>query len=454
MIVMKFGGSSLADGPRIERVCAIVRDRVAHSPLIVVSALGDTTDRLTEAAVAGPTCGVPVLEELRGQTVATAEAALGQVAANDFRADLDRIFEEALAALRRIEDVVGMPPPSAAMDALLAVGERVSSALMSRALRANGVESAFLDSRQLFVTESTRGGAVALAGPTRDRLRQLVAPVLKAGQVPVIGGFIASDADGVTTVLGRGSSDYTASLSGACLDAEEVQIWTDVDGVMTADPSIVRSVRSLPVLSPIEASELAYFGARVLHPSTMLPAIEHGVPVRVLNSQRPQGEGTLILQDPPPSDDMVKSIAYKEDITLLDVRSTRMLMAHGFLARIFAIFDEHETAVDMVSTSEVSVSLTIDRPERIPAIVAELEEFAEVSHESGKAIVCVVGEGIQYTSGIAARVFSAVRKIRIRMASVGASRVNFGFVVDEKDLEYAVKSLHATFFEEVGTCHE
>ena len=196
-----------------------------------------------------------------------------------------------------------------------------------------------------------------------------------------------------------------------------------------------------------EASELAYFGGRVLHPSTMLPAIEEGIPIRVLNSGRPAGRGTLIVAEPRAGDGVVKSVVYKENITLIDIYSTRMLMAHGFLARIFAIFDRHETAVDMVSTSEVSVSLTVDRRERLPQILAELAEFSHAEARSRKAIVCVVGEGIRYTPGIAARVFASLDGIRIRMISLGASRVNVGFVVDESDLEPAVRRVHAAFFD-------
>ena len=204
---------------------------------------------------------------------------------------------------------------------------------------------------------------------------------------------------------------------------------------MTADPSLIDAARPLPRLSLREASELAYFGGRVLHPSTMLPAIEHGIPIRVLNSRRPDVAGTLILREAAETEDIVKSVVYKENITLIDVHSTRMLMAHGFLAKIFEVFTRHETAVDMVSTSEVSVSLTVDQPRKLPEILAELKGFAHAEATPGKAIVCVVGEGIRYTPGIAAKVFQALDGIRIRMISLGASRFNVGLVVDEQDLE-------------------
>jgi aspartate kinase len=205
----------------------------------------------------------------------------------------------------------------------------------------------------------------------------------------------------------------------------------------------------LRVLSFGEAAELAYFGAKVLHPSTMLPAVKSNIPVRVLNSRRPQGEGTLIVSETPPSAAVVKSIAYKEDITVVNIQSTRMLMAHGFLAKIFDVFQRHATSVDMVTTSEVSVSLTVDRTERLPDIVQELQGFAQVSHTSRQAIVCVVGEKIRYTPGVAAAVFTALKDINVAMISVGASRLNVSLVIDEDDLQPAVEALHAAFFSQV-----
>ena len=412
--------------------------------------MGRTTDLLL-ACLAGPTSACrTALASVRGCAAKAAAALLGEKATGDFLASLDRVLRDATGLVDRLRSR-GRPQASCAdLDALLACGERISSRLVAAALRRRGLDAAHLDARELFVTESRHGGAAVDFGPTRGRLREVALPLVESGRVPVMGGFIARDATGAPTTLGRGGSDYSASLAGAALGAEEVQIWTDVDGVMTADPSLVASARSLPLLSMREASELAYFGGRVLHPATMLPAVRDGIPIRVLNSMRPAARGTLIVKDAPDSGPVVKAVVYKESIILIDIHSTRMLMAHGFLARIFAVFDRHETPVDMVSTSEVSVSLTVDRPEAVDAILADLESFARVRATSGKAIVCVVGEGIRYTPGIAARVFQALKGVRVRMISLGASRVNVGFVVDEADLEGCVRSLHATFFERDG----
>ena len=448
MLVMKFGGTSIASSEAIERVCAIIEAAADRNPVVVVSAIGATTDRLVEAATSDLERGQEILAGLREATEATVLGVVSQDDAARAVSTLRAVFDDAAALLRSVcSDKLG---ESAELDALLACGERISSDVVTFALRKRGVTVTQLDARKLVITEAKHGGAEALLEVTKQRLQAAVSPVVTGGAVAVMGGFIATGEDGTSTTLGRGGSDLTASLAGAALGAEEVQIWTDVDGVMTADPTLIPSARSLSVLSLLEASELAYFGGRVLHPATMLPAIEHGIPIRVLNSMRPAGEGTLILKQPPESEQVVKSVVYKENITLIDIYSTRMLMAHGFLAKIFAIFERHQTAVDMVSTSEVSVSLTVDRSDKLSQILSDLGEFAQVKATPGKAIVCVVGERIRYTLGTAAKVFQALEGIHIRMISLGASRVNVGFVVDEGDLPTAVSRVHAAFFPELA----
>lgn len=267
--------------------------------------------------------------------------------------------------------------------------------------------------------------------------------------VVVMGGFIGSTPDGQTTTLGRGGSDYTAALIAAGLGAEEIQIWTDVDGMLTADPRIIAGGHRVKSISFAEAAEMAYFGAKVLHPATVLPAVEKNIPVLILNSRRPEVGGTRITAEAVPCRNAVKSISCKRSITILNVNSTRMLMAHGFLRRIFEIFDRYETSVDMVSTSEVSVSLTVDTSERLEAICRDLREFAQVTTENSQAIVCLVGENIRHTPGIAGRAFQVLHDKNIRMISQGASLLNLGFVVSEADLQGAVTALHNEFFFEL-----
>ncbi|HKQ76589.1 MAG TPA: aspartate kinase, partial [Blastocatellia bacterium] len=269
------------------------------------------------------------------------------------------------------------------------------------------------------------------------------------GGVPVTQGFIGSTADGVTTTIGRGGSDYSASIIGAAMGADEIQIWTDVDGIMSTDPRIAPEAAKVKIMSFAEASELAYFGAKVLHPSTLLPAMVRDIPVRVLNSRRPEVEGTAIVRSSPPSRAVVKAIAFKRGITVINVTSDRMLMAHGFLSRLFAIFDKHETSIDMVATSEVSVSMTLDDTRYLDAIVADLQRLGEVSVERDAALICLVGENLKFTPGVASRIFSSIEEINVSMISHGASAINVSFIVDGGSVERAVRSLHREFFSEL-----
>jgi aspartate kinase len=451
MIVMKFGGSSLESAQAIQRVVGIIASRAGRKPVVVVSAMGKTTDRLlaiAHAAVQGNRAeALAKLAEL--QQFHLGEAT--QVAPEADRQQLKEFITEHYVELTEL--IKGLAAlgelTTRTIDAVSSFGERISSYVVTLALRGQGLKAAHVDSRQVIVTNDRFSEAAPLLELTHARLNAVVPALVEDGSIVVMGGFIASTEKGITTTLGRGGSDFSASLIGAALGVEEVQIWTDVDGVMSTNPSMIPDAHRVRVLSFGEASELAYFGAKVLHPSTMLPAVKSNIPVRVLNSRRPQVEGTLIVSETPPCDAVVKSIAYKEGITVVNVQSTRMLMAHGFLAKIFAVFERHATSVDMVTTSEVSVSLTVDRTERLADIVQELEGFAQVSSTPKQAIVCVVGEKIRYTPGVAGKVFEALNGINVRMISVGASRLNISLVIEESDLHAAVEALHEAFFAQV-----
>jgi aspartate kinase len=276
-----------------------------------------------------------------------------------------------------------------------------------------------------------------------------VKPLLDRGRVPVMGGFIGSTREGISTTIGRGGSDFTAAIAGAGLDAERIEIWTDVDGMLTTDPGLCPQARRIKTISFEEAAELAYFGAKVLHPATLLPAIQKNIPVLILNSRNPTNAGTRITSKAPKSKSIFKAITAKKRITVVDVVATRMLMAHGFLKSIFEVFANHRCAVDMVSTSEVSVSITVDSNESIAAIAADLGKLADVKYEGRKAIVCLVGENIRSTPGIAAKVFTAIPDVNIHMISQGASEINISFVVDEADVPRVVSRLHSVFFSDV-----
>ncbi len=447
MIVMKFGGTSVESAIAIGRVASIVKARADQKPVVVVSAMGKTTNKLlaiAESAIAGKRDDyIRQLHDLRDYHSREAR----QVVPLADRAALDRTLDDHFQELTELVKglaVLGELTPRS-IDAISSYGERLSSYIVTLAFRHFGMETAHVDSRRVIVTDRRHTQALPLFAETYSRLEKTIPP-LAASQVVVLGGFIGSTEDGVTTTLGRGGSDYTASIVGAGIGATEIQIWTDVDGMLTADPTILPGGHRVKTISFAEAAELAYFGAKVLHPATVVPAIEKNIPVLILNSRRPEVAGTRIVSESVHCGNVVKSIACKRRITLVNIHSTRMLMAHGFLRRIFEIFDRNETAVDMVATSEVSVSLTIDNTIRLPEICKELREFSDVSIEDGQAIVCLVGENIRYTPGVAARVFGALNGANIRMISQGASLLNLSLVVAEADLAGAVGSLHREFF--------
>jgi aspartate kinase len=447
MIVMKFGGTSVESAAAIERVASIVRSRAAQQPVVVVSAMGKTTNKLlaiASTAISGKREDyIQQLHDLRDFHSREAR----QVVPLDKRAELDRTLDEHFQELTELVKglaVLGELTPRS-IDAISSYGERLSSYIVTLAFRHFGMKASHLDSRRVIVTDRRHTQAAPIFPETHARLKATVPPMANAGVV-VMGGFIGSTEDGVTTTLGRGGSDFTASIVGAGIDAEAIEIWTDVDGMLTADPTLLAGGHRVKTISFAEAAELAYFGAKVLHPATVVPAIEKNIPVLILNSRRPEVPGTRITAESVPCDNVVKSIACKRKIALVNIHSTRMLMAHGFLHRIFEVFDRYETPVDMVSTSEVSVSLTIDNIRNIDAILADLRQFAEVELERDQAIVCLVGENIRYTPGVARRVFNSLDGVNIRMISQGASLLNISFVVAEPDLARTVAALHGEFF--------
>jgi aspartate kinase len=443
---MKFGGTSVESAEAIARVAAIVRARLERRPVVVVSAMGKTTNKLLEIAnlaISTNADPLPKLGELR-------DFHLEQAAALGIEDSLAKNPHGIAATFKELKDVVKalvvmreLTPRL--IDTISAYGERLSSIVVTLAFGRMGIPAAHYDARGLIRTDARHTRATPQMGPTSELLKSLL-PVMEAGRVPVMGGFIGSTQEGVTTTLGRGGSDYTAAIVGAGIGADEIQIWTDVDGMLTADPTILPDGYRVKVCSFAEAAELAYFGAKVLHPATVLPAIEENIPVRILNSRRPEVEGTLIVSEPPPSTSPIRSIACKRNITLVNIVSSRMLMTHGFLRRIFEVFDRFETPVDMLATSEVSVSLTVDSTRSLRAIRAEIEAFADVSVEEEHAIVCLVGDNIRHCPQVAARVFTALNGIKTRMVSQGASQLNISLVVSAADLTRAVESLHREFF--------
>ena len=449
-VVMKFGGTSVADPDAISRLIGIVRQQQAKTkstPLVVVSALSGVTDKLVAIAQfaedgesARAAAEVQALLE-RHIAVATAVTSTSRAAVlADVRRELEELngLVHALAVLREVS------PRS--RDAVHAIGEVVSSRIVAAAFADHGIPSAWVDARTVLITDAEHNTAVPDMMETADRARERLAPLLAEGKVVVLGGFIGATANGVTTTLGRGGSDYSAAIFGSCLGVDEIQIWTDVDGMLTADPRIVPRPRLVPQLTFAEASELAYFGAKVLHPSTILPAVAKNIPVRILNSRRPENTGTLITADGRPAEGQLTALACKRDVTVVDITSTRMLMAHGFLRRLFEVFERFKTAVDVVTTSEVSVSVTIDDTRRLEAILDNLHNFAEASCEREMAIICAVGENLRADATLFGRAVTALDRIPLRLVSQAASRRNITFVLRDADVPHAMMRLHETFF--------
>jgi len=451
MLVMKFGGTSVESAAAINRAAEIVRTRVSQNPVVIVSAMAKVTDQLLtmgqHAGLGQRDRALELSRSVRERHYTTAGELLGTGIFTQFHTELEAEFDALDELLRGIAAVGELTPRTT--DNVLSFGERLSSKIITQAFSARDIHSHLVDARECIITDATHTRAVPLFDETNARLKNRLNPLLHRSHVPVMGGFIASTRDGITTTIGRGGSDFSAAIVGAALDAERIEIWTDVDGMMTTDPGLCSDARRIKVISFEEAAELAYFGAKVLHPATLLPAIQKNIPVYVLNSRNPKCEGTRIISQSPSCRNTFKAIAAKKRITIVDVVAARMLGAHGFLRAIFEAFDRHRCAVDVVSTSEVSVSLTVDSNEAIPKLAADLAKIADVKYEGRKAIVCLVGENLRGTPGIAARVFTALGEINVRMISQGASEINLTFVINEDDVPEAVRRLHAAFFSEL-----
>jgi aspartate kinase len=455
LVVMKFGGTSVEDAAAIARTAAIVKGRVAQgkSPVVVVSAMARVTDQLLRAAAAAAqgdrTGALAISSRLRGRHRDVATELIQSPGECASLADLIKLIDQRFDSLdevfRGLAVLLELTPRIA--DLIVSYGERLSSHIVAAAFRERGLDAVRVNAREIVITDSEFQKAAPLDAVTEKRAQEKLLPLLRQQKVPVMGGFIASNEAGVTTTLGRGGSDFTGALIGGALSAETIEIWTDVDGIMTADPRVCSDALRVKVISFEEAAELAYFGAKVLHPATILPAVKKNIPVAVLNSRNAKCEGTRIVSLAPHCKSPFKSISVKKKLSIIDIVASRMLMTHGYLSQIFAVFDQHKCAVDMVSTSEVSVSLTVDSNSSLPAIAADLSKLADVKYEGKKALVCMVGDDIRGQNGIAAQVFNAVRHINVRMISQGASEINMSFMIEEDDADEAVRSLHAAFFQ-------
>jgi aspartate kinase len=451
MVVQKFGGTSVADPDAIQRLIQIVRTartRDGRGPAVVVSAMSGVTDALLAIAAAGGAGRVndalPRLEQLRERHLSAAHALAPQDAAGDLGTRINAQFDDLVALAKALSVLREVSPRT--LDVVAAAGELLSSRIVAAALTQCGLPAEWVDARRAIVTNNDHTRAVPLADETDAALRSSVLTVIDAGRIPVLGGFVGSTVEGHTTTLGRGGSDYSGALVGAGIGADEIQIWTDVDGMLTADPRLIAKPRLVPQLSFAEAAELAYFGAKVLHPSTILPAVERNIPVRILNARKPEGSGTMITAEPPPGSTPLTALACKRDLTVVDITSSRMLMAYGFLRRVFEVFERYRTSVDVVTTSEVTVSVTVDDRRHLEAIAEALSEFSQVSIEHEMALLCAVGDRLRNEPAIAARAVGVFEEVPLRMISQAASRRNITVILREADLQHAIDRLHEEFF--------
>ncbi len=460
MRVLKFGGTSVGDADAIERLAKIVRREGAaeeaaaargdsrYGLAIVVSALGGATDCLlaiadhAQCGQAGP--ALELVASLRARHLAVARAVTAPEESDELCEEIDDQFERLGAVVRSLAVLREVAPRS--LDAVASIGEILSSRIVAAALAARALPAVWIDPRELIVTDNSFTIASPLMPQTFARLSETLDPLLAARRVPVTGGFVAATPDGITTTLGRGGSDFSASIIGAGIAADEIQIWTDVDGMLTADPRVYAGPQLVPQLSFAEAAELAYFGAKVLHPKTIHPALARAIPVRILNSRRPDGPGTRITADPAGPRGPVAAFACKRQVTVIDVTSGRMLEAHGFLRRLFQVFERHQTSVDVVTTSEVSVSVTVDDVRHLAAIVEDLSDFADVVTEDGLALLGIVGDNLHADPGTFGRIVGALGGVPLKLVSQAASRRNVTIVMAETELAGAVARLHDVFF--------
>lgn len=448
MIVLKFGGTSVGDADAIARAAEIVGSRRDRGPVVVVSALAGVTNALialAEQAARGHLIGaLRAVEELRERHLGQAERLLGGgIESMETCAELSVMIDELAHLAEALATLGDLTPRS--LDAMASFGEKMSSLLCVAAFAKRGLPAVHVDACEVMITDATFTRAEPQPEAIAEACRASVIPYVRNGKIPVMGGFIGS-AQGthITTTLGRGGSDYSASLFGAALHAEAIEIWTDVDGMLTGDPRVVSDARLIEQIAFDEASELASFGAKVLHPNTIAPAVRLGIPVYVLNSRRPEGRGTKITFEAPRRP--VSAIAGKNNVTLIKVGSPRMLLTEGFLRSLFEIFERHRTSVDVVATSEVSVSLTIDDPSNLERIVSDLRALGDVSVERARGIVAIVGGSIADGGEAMARALGALGGVRVHMLSLSATGLNLTMVVDDEQVKPAMQRLHAAFF--------
>jgi aspartate kinase len=447
IVVMKFGGTSVEDSAAIKRLIQIVTRQQGIQPVVVVSALAGVTDQLLEAGRSASAGHLgSALNNVRNIYVRHEQIADSLLTGSAY-AELERALRMDFQALESLlqEVETSRELDSRRQDRLLGFGECFSSRLVTAALCEAGVHAAHVDARSCIVTDARHGQASPLWDATNQRIQQVVAPLLQAATVAVLGGFIASTTDGVPTTLGRGGSDFSTSIVGAALGALRIEIWTDVDGVMTTDPKLCADARVIRKMSFDEAAELAHFGAKVLHPATLAPAMRENIPLHVLNSRNPEAEGTVIVARTPRQSKRVSAITAKRNVAAVEISAPQGVDS-ALLSKLFGVFDEHSCHVDVMGASLGRVSLLVSLPAALPEIAAKLRDHADVRWENHRALVCLVGENIRRDAEVASRVFATVADLDVKVLCQGASDRTISFLVEESKAQESVQRLHRVFF--------
>jgi len=433
MIIMKFGGTSLRNAQRIKVVASIIKRYLSRKPVIVVSAHHGVTEQLI--ALAHKTDSVNKIEHLHLKIINN----LGLSG---------HLIKDLIDELKEYVKSISQKPTLKQLDRIVSYGERLSVRIIAAYLNRHSIHSKPFDAFDAgLVTDSHFGQAHPLP-ESYQAINKRLKPLIRRNIVPVITGYIAKDKDDNITTLGRNGSDYTATILASALDADEVQLWSDSAGIMTADPRIVPEARQLETITFDEASELAYYSRR-FHPYTLIPAIHKNIPVKILNTYQPEAEGTAIIKSEKKKlVPALKSIVYKKDIFLITIISPRMLMQYGFLEKIFSVFARYRIVIDMIATSEVSVSITTDRKLYLTEALKEISKFAQIKLQDKQAVICVIGDDIKRLPGISGDIFSALRdnSIEVKMISQGATRTNIAFLVDNNKVNESVRVLHSVLF--------
>lgn len=449
MLVMKFGGTSVANFEAITRTIFIIGGKLDRKPVVVVSALSKVTDLLYKISDAAASRNEAETKELLAQLRKRHTDLAGELLAQSVLKD------EAVAKVNEICDnldsiamaVCSLGELSERNKAIIiSNGEYLSSTIIAHAMNSKGIRTKWVDARSMMVTNNSYLKAEPDMSAIMEKVPGIIADAYEGVDAVITQGFVGVTGDGEPTVLGRGGSDYSASLIGMAVDAERIEIWTDVDGVRTADPRKVQNTKYLEKISFEEAAEMAHFGAKVLHPLTIEPAVRKNIPIYVLNSMNPSGKGTAILRNEL-IEDGVKSVSFKENIRVINIFSTRMINTSGFLRRVFEIFSESKVSVDLISTSEANISVTVDAAEKIEPVVSQLSEFADVIVDDDKSQVSVIGKNIVRLNGMLKKTFTPLKKCNVYMISQGASFVNISFVVDREELVEVVQDLHDHLFD-------